>query len=635
MKADPEKIAALERQADARPASYRKSVIAQAIFGDVALTCAQILPILLPIAIGLLFINSMFAGVWFFNVAGVVVFLLLLWILRPDHRFSGIELTREEAPVLFERLDHVRAELQVPWQMQVRINDEFNAGAAESKGVFGFLGVQRTLIIGMPMLCAMTKDELLAIIAHEFGHFSRRHGRFGSWLYRAREGWLMYAAEVSESKSAFNRAAAAFADWFVPIFSAYSFVLSRRQEYEADSDAAKMFGHDNCARALTKMHVLGHAYESGVSRLVAEWQRNKARAPEDWFEQLERVFRTWGKRELDAWLEEAMGEPQNWIDTHPPLRERLAALGKQPFFGGSDYVCAGEVLLGGAWLSVRRRFNQEWLAREGRYWSFQHHRSRWFEAARQSTTGDRAVDAGVSLADRLLDLRCRRRYEPEAVLKEVAVLEAQIPGDAELAFVAGRSLIGDDDADAGMVMLRRAIELNPGYRLPALQMLRGHFAQKGDREKVEDYSIKIKAENRRVEQALQAFCERLEQGDALPSPIAQRFGTLWGVVMRQDEYLRECWTFCAEIPMAMRRADGVEVRVLQPIHMALLLVESDLARPFVSDEAELCGRYADYIAAFLPSNVITYGEASFTAVGLPSWARRLSGKYPQACCFRR
>ena len=109
---------------------------------------------------------------------------------------------------------------------------ELNASAAETRGLFGVLGTRRVLTLGVPLLGTLSREELMAVIAHEYGHFSRRHGRLGHWLYRARVGWLRYAEHVDESDSTFYRAAAWYAARFVPYFSARSFVHSRQCEYE-------------------------------------------------------------------------------------------------------------------------------------------------------------------------------------------------------------------------------------------------------------------------------------------------------------------------------------------------------------------------------------------------------------------
>jgi hypothetical protein len=85
---DPRQIERLQAQAARNPAFYRWRVGAIAVAGDVALTVIQILPIALPIFIGLMFYNFPYKF-WLF--AAVVAF--LAWVIRPSFRFHGREVT--------------------------------------------------------------------------------------------------------------------------------------------------------------------------------------------------------------------------------------------------------------------------------------------------------------------------------------------------------------------------------------------------------------------------------------------------------------------------------------------------------------------------------------------------------------
>jgi len=38
-------------------------------------------------------------------------------------------------------------------------------------------------------MLVLTKDQFLAVIAHELGHLSGHHSRFNAWIYRVRITW--------------------------------------------------------------------------------------------------------------------------------------------------------------------------------------------------------------------------------------------------------------------------------------------------------------------------------------------------------------------------------------------------------------------------------------------------------------
>jgi Zn-dependent protease with chaperone function len=63
---------------------------------------------------------------------------------------------------------------------------------------------------------ALPEDEFHAVLAHEFAHFSRAHGRTGNWLYRMRRSWENVAASLAGQEGLFVRPFGLFFNWFLP-----------------------------------------------------------------------------------------------------------------------------------------------------------------------------------------------------------------------------------------------------------------------------------------------------------------------------------------------------------------------------------------------------------------------------------
>jgi Zn-dependent protease with chaperone function len=169
-----EALVRLEAAAAVRPGLYRARLILLALTGDVLLTFVRVAWIAGPIVFGALFVNSTYI-----DLLAAAFILLFIWATRPGIRDSGASIVRRDAPELYGALDALKAALDVRVRIEVRMVDEFNAGAHEARGLFGIAGTRRVLHLGVPLLAALGKDEACAVIAHEFGHFSRRHGRFG------------------------------------------------------------------------------------------------------------------------------------------------------------------------------------------------------------------------------------------------------------------------------------------------------------------------------------------------------------------------------------------------------------------------------------------------------------------------
>jgi hypothetical protein len=124
--------ARLKHDATRSPKAYRAKLVLLALFGDVTLTIAQVLPIAAPIAIGVLWANHPL-----FYVLGATAIVFVAWLMRPQARLEGRPVQPHEAPALFAALESLRATLDVPGKMEVLVDDEFNASAAETPASWG------------------------------------------------------------------------------------------------------------------------------------------------------------------------------------------------------------------------------------------------------------------------------------------------------------------------------------------------------------------------------------------------------------------------------------------------------------------------------------------------------------------
>ncbi|TCT19342.1 Zn-dependent protease with chaperone function [Melghiribacillus thermohalophilus] len=151
---------------------------------------------------------------------------------------GGLEIKKDQAPLLFDMLEDIKKKIQSPKIHKVLITSDFNAAISQVPrlGMFGFH--KNYLIIGLPLMHALTADQFKSVIGHELGHLSRKHGKFSSWIYRVRESWLKVIDVLEHKKTYGLWIYKKFFNWFFPRFNAYSFVIRRENEYEADQQAA-------------------------------------------------------------------------------------------------------------------------------------------------------------------------------------------------------------------------------------------------------------------------------------------------------------------------------------------------------------------------------------------------------------
>jgi Zn-dependent protease with chaperone function len=583
---DASQLIRLQAAAARRPMVYRAGLVALALLGDFILTFVQVLPWALPIVIGALLFNSPL-----FHWLAAFAIILLIWLFRPNFRSSGRALTRSEAPALFDAITDLKQKLDMRGTVDVHIDGSFNASAAETRGLFGVLGTRRVLTLGAPLLHMLSRDQLLAIVAHEFGHFSRRHGRLGHWLYRAHAGWLDHADYVDASSSVLDRAAAAFAQRFVPMFSVRALVHSRQCEYEADADAAEVVGSKQFASALTKVALVSRWMRQALPRLLIEWRAVDADAPRDFHDRVARALARTEQIIVEQCIAAELALPTDWIDTHPTLQERLAALRSETDdISVREDECAGSALLHPIWPEILAEFNANWQKENAAEWRCEHLRHKHQTAALLKASDAEA--ATWMPEQRLMRARALRAADPLRGLSELRALDVQHGDRHDVSFAFAAALLAECDAQ-GTSPMEELAKRDATYRVPAYQRLARYWQEVGDAKQSERWLGRLQIAGQKRFDAINAFLTRLEEGDLIsrePDPL------LWKVLLGALEFdsdVAGAWLVEGDAPLATN-----ESRSGATLPVVVLVVAID---PSAMEDG-VVSRYQDQMAALLASN---------------------------------
>lgn len=285
---------------------------------------------------------------------------------------TGLALEPQRLPQLFGAIDEVRRVTRAPRVHAVLLTNEMNAAVVQVPRL-GLLGWPRNyLILGLPLMQMMSPDEFRAVLAHEFGHLSGAHGRFGAWIYRVRALWERLASALQAEKHWGSFMFVPFFSWYAPKFAAWSFVKARQQEYEADRLAAETVGAGSIANALVRLELKGEELSRRFWPGIFEKADTEPK-PTD------RPFRSLGhpdRRQLlpDAGqrLEEALGRGTSTADTHPCLRERIAALATVAAVPRPVVRSAAEDLLSGELDVLTERLDDSWQEDVSGWWGARH-----------------------------------------------------------------------------------------------------------------------------------------------------------------------------------------------------------------------------------------------------------------------
>jgi Zn-dependent protease with chaperone function len=490
-------VARLESLAARHPVRYRVRVGALAVLGyGYFVFIVALLVALLGLIAGIV-VALHGSGAYVVAKLALPVVVLLgalgraLWVrLDPP---EGRVLRRDEVPALFGVIESVRRAARAPAPHRVLLTDQMNAAVSQVPrlGIFGWH--RNYLILGLPLLAALTPDQFRAVLAHEFGHLSRAHARFTNWIYRVRRTWAQVATTVAQQRSALgailvNR----FVQWYAPYFSAYSFVLARAHEYEADGTSAAVVGRATAASALVAVAVRGRYAREHLWTRVTARAVDEPEPPRAAFAGMVREMPAEVPRDAaGAWVAAALREQADVSDSHPALSARLAALGALPEDPAEvaalvEQVAhpidpagtAAERYLGALAARAAEELDEQWRNAVAARWRDHHRhltqaRDGLRELAAIAATRPLTADERFHQADWTEDVE-----GSDAALPLVAALVEDAPRHASACFMLGRILLARGD-DAGTAYLERVMEIDPEAIAPAAALVAAHLRRTG------------------------------------------------------------------------------------------------------------------------------------------------------------
>jgi Zn-dependent protease with chaperone function len=489
-----ELVRRLEPQARANPRAYGRKVALLGALGYGFL------------AVSLLVLTALIALVVWGAIAGTVALLkfiipigaVALVILRslavkldpPE----GIPLREDQAPDLFRMITEVNERVRGPKIHDVIVNGDLNAGVVQIPRRGGIFGQRNYLVLGLPYMQALSPEEFRAVIAHELGHLSKDHGRFGAWIYRIQMTWWQLLRALEEKGHWGSGIFRRFFRWYAPYFEAYSYPLRRAHEFEADQAAAEAAGARPAATSLLAGAIAGRYLDEEYWPQVFRRADDEREPPSAFAPMREHLSSVRAHTKANTWVQQELtrtGEPH---DTHPTTAERIRQLGLDPeeilrsatTNGGAQRQTAAQAYLGTAETNIAEQIDQDWHRAVGRAWFERYHEAQRLKSDLEELD-QRASSADLSLEDayKRADLTEAFRSADAALPLYRAVLERE-PGHAPAHFAIGRILLAQKD-DAGLTHLERAMEADPEAVLPACETAFFYLKEQGLDEEAERF----------------------------------------------------------------------------------------------------------------------------------------------------
>ncbi len=241
---------------------------------------------------------------------GLIVFSFLIKFLFKSHKIDRShlqEITKEEQPRLFALIHEIVDEVKTDFPKKVYLSPEVNASVFYNSSFWSmFFPVRKNLLIGMGLINTITDEELKSILAHEFGHFSQKSMKVGSYVYYVNQVIFNLLYENDD----YDKGLQKWADTssYLAIFVIISFkvvqaiqwilkqiyslvnksylALSREMEFHADKIAASVTGYEPLVSSLLRMQLADFSLTSVFGYYgdrIAENQKSKNVFKEQFF----------------------------------------------------------------------------------------------------------------------------------------------------------------------------------------------------------------------------------------------------------------------------------------------------------------------------------------------------------------
>jgi Zn-dependent protease with chaperone function len=369
-----QKVRDLEIDYKKKPRELRRRTVLLALLGYGVVWGSIALMIAMGIGLGLAaaaLAQNKYAGVIGLIPVGFAL-KLARSLIGPRGGDGGVRLLPENAPLLFSLLEKIQRKGKGPPFARVFIGMEMNASVSRHTGLLGLFGFgPMTLTLGLPLMQALTSAQLAAVVGHEYGHVAARHNALGQWIYRIRNSWIYLGERLRMEDLWYVLRLNRFYLWFINIFKAYSFTLSRQCEYEADAFAAQVAGAGHIAAALVAMearseHMRKNFWE-GIWK-KADLLPEPSGAP---YQHLGGFFKT--PQDFGETLAGLKKSATGHDSTHPALSDRVDALEQNISAPAPLETSAAGKLLGELLeMQLTEIFDRAWRQQTRKAWKKRH-----------------------------------------------------------------------------------------------------------------------------------------------------------------------------------------------------------------------------------------------------------------------
>ncbi|MGC4039846.1 MAG: M48 family metallopeptidase [Flavobacterium sp.] len=240
---------------------------------------------------------TLMLGIGLVGIGGFIVYFMIKFLFAENKNdYSHMtEITRAEEPELFGMIQELVDTIGTDFPKKIYISPEVNASVFYDSSFWSmFFPVKKNLHIGLGLVNATTVSELKGILSHEFGHFSQKSMKVGSYVYNVNQ--IIY--NLLYENSDYEKAMVSFANrssyfaimtyvavWFTQLIQyllklMYRIVnvnymaLSREMEFHADEIAARNVGSGPMIDSMLRMDLVSSSFDRVINYYNAKIEKS-------------------------------------------------------------------------------------------------------------------------------------------------------------------------------------------------------------------------------------------------------------------------------------------------------------------------------------------------------------------------
>ncbi|MGA1839676.1 MAG: M48 family metalloprotease [bacterium] len=438
---------------------------------------------------------------------------LFIRIKKPE----GIQISINEVPSLNNFISQLQQKFNFPPVEEIFISDELNADIQQLPS-FGMIGFNRNYLrIGLPLMAVLSLDQFRACLAHEFGHLSKNHGKFSGWIYRLHSTWFA----LTEHFNAQNRTMLLFR-WFLyrffPYFSAYTFVLRRANEYEADRCSGEATSPQIAARSLVNISINRHILYHEIWPKIFQQIKENTPAPQNAISlTIQQISKACPTESVLKAIDLNLKLKTLTNDSHPSLTDRLLALGLPRKQVGDfilntymerNYENTAVSLLGEKYIYLLSKLDKSWYVKNSKIWE---NNCRKYQETLDSLKRLEEKQKYQNLNHKedwelaTLTLFIKGNQEGEPLLNNFLINN---PNHIRANLTMGKILLNKGDK-SGIDYLENVIKRNPQYFQDIVSSIFSFYAKQGRENDFHKYMDKL---NQMHRESVNRFWKRIMQG---------------------------------------------------------------------------------------------------------------------------